>query len=203
MVFLSISDSGPLVAHRFGDRSAFKSFPSLLHWPIHGTGCPGRIKVSFITKWPLRGSMANVIGPSGLSGCFRCFFVWRPRTPDPTRCPRCKSTLWDVPRLHKIRRGSGLGVREVIEPLRSQILAAIRANRASNPRVFGSVARGTASRRSDVDLLVDFDEGASVLDQIGLIRDLELVLRRKVDVTSDRGLHWIIRPQVLLEAVPL
>jgi hypothetical protein len=54
-----------------------------------------------------------------------------------------------------------------------------------------------------VDFLVDFDEGATLFDRIGLIQDLEAILNRLVDVTSDRGLHWIIRPQVLFEAVPL
>jgi predicted nucleotidyltransferase len=147
--------------------------------------------------------MSNVIGPDGLSGCFRCFFVWRPRSPEPTRCPRCKSPLWDVPKLTKIHRGGGLGIHEVLGPKRPEVLRLIEKNRARNPRVFGSVGRGTATAKSDLDLLVDFDDGASAFDQVGLIQDLEDLLGRKVDVTEARGLHWIVRPQALLEAVPL
>jgi uncharacterized protein len=147
--------------------------------------------------------MSNSISPDGLSGCFRCSFVWRPRKREAAICPRCKSLLWDVPRLEKVRRGGGLGISEVIGPHHNEVLRLIAKNRASNPRVFGSVARGTASPRSDLDLLVDFGPGASAFDQVGLIQDLEDLLGRPVDVAEPGGLHWLIRPQVMWEAVPL
>lgn len=101
-----------------------------------------------------------------------------------------------------MRRGGGLGVADVVGPHREELLRRVRKNRARNPRVFGSVARGTATRRSDLDLLVDFDEGASALDQVGLIQVLGKLFRRRVDVTELAGLHWIVRPQALIEAVP-
>ncbi|MGI0128672.1 MAG: nucleotidyltransferase family protein [Thermoplasmata archaeon] len=82
-------------------------------------------------------------------------------------------------------------------------MAAIQNNHAAHPRVFGSVARGAAGRGSDVDILVDFERGASAFDQVGLIDDLENLLGRRVEVTTVDGLHWLVRPQVLLEAVPL
>jgi uncharacterized protein len=69
--------------------------------------------------------------------------------------------------------------------------------------VFGSVARSEASARSDLDLLVDFDPGASVFDQVGLMQDLEKVFGRKVDVAEPSGLHWLVRPQAVFEAVPI
>jgi len=146
--------------------------------------------------------MANIIDASGLSGCFRCHFVWRPRTQDPTRCPRCKSTLWDVPKLSKVRRGGGAGIKEVLEPHRHKIGEAVRRNRGTHLRVFGSVAASRAGSSSDVDLIVDFEPGATAFDQIGLAQDLEAILGRRVEVVTDRGLHWIIRPQVLFEAIP-
>jgi hypothetical protein len=65
------------------------------------------------------------------------------------------------------------------------------------------VARGTANAKSDIDLLVDFDDNASVFDHVALIQDLETLFGRSVDVASPSGLHWIIRPQVLIEAVPV
>ena len=147
--------------------------------------------------------MSSIIGPSGLSGCYRCFFVWRPRTDEPVRCPRCKSALWDVPLLAKVRRGGGLGIAELLDPFRKEIAQALHETHARNPRVFGSVARGSAGRRSDVDLLVDFDPAASAFDQVGLAQDLEEVFGRHVEVTEPSGLHWIIRPQVLFEAVAI
>ncbi len=56
---------------------------------------------------------------------------------------------------------------------------------------------------SDVDFLVEFEEGRSVLDLAGLWQDLEELLERKVDVAETEGLHWYIRDQILKEAVPL
>jgi uncharacterized protein len=147
--------------------------------------------------------MSNQLRLGGLSGCFRCGFVWTPRTPEPRRCPRCKSQLWDAPILHPVRRGTGLGIADVIEPERSEFEEILQRNRARNPRVFGSVARNQADRESDIDLLVDFEDGASAFDQVGLIDDLQKLFHRRVDVAEPSGLHWLIRPQVLFEAVPL
>lgn len=79
----------------------------------------------------------------------------------------------------------------------------MRSNKARNPRVFGSVARSEATRKSDVDFLVDFDPEASAFDHVGLIQDLERILHRKVHVTEPGGLHWLIRPQVFFEAIPI
>jgi len=148
-------------------------------------------------------SVTNLLQPEGLAGCFRCAYVWRPRSSEPERCPRCKSKLWDVPKLRPVRPGKGLGIREIVGPKREELLVALRAHRARNPRVFGSVVRSKASVASDLDLLVDFDPEASLFDHVGLLLDLEKVFRRKVDVTEPNGLHWLIRPQVLFEAVPV
>ena len=51
--------------------------------------------------------------------------------------------------------------------------------------------------------VVEFEPDASAFDHIGLIQDLEELLGRRVDVATSSTLHWIIRPQALLEAVPL
>ena len=163
----------------------------------------GRNEGNFIYVTTGTSHVSNLINPSGLSGCFRCGFVWRPRSVNPRICPRCKSRLWDAPRLRPVRLGSGLGVREIVGPKRHELNVALRTWKARNPRVFGSVARAQATASSDLDLLVDFDEGASAYDQIGLANELQRVFRRGVDVTSEPGLHWMIRPQVLFEAVPV
>lgn len=71
---------------------------------------------------------------------------------------------------------------------RDEIVRAAAAHGASNVRVFGSVARGSAGPGSDIDLLVDFEQGRTLLDQVGLWRDLEALLGRSVDVVSTGGL---------------
>lgn len=67
--------------------------------------------------------------------------------------------------------------------------------------MFGSVARSNASAGSDLDLLGDFDPGASLFDPVDLLRDLERIFRRTVDLAEPSGLHWFARPPVLFEVV--
>ena len=59
---------------------------------------------------------------------------------------------------------------------RAEILGVAHKRRAHRIAVFGSVARGEADSDSDLDLLVDFEPGASLLDHIGLFQDREDLL---------------------------
>ena len=92
---------------------------------------------------------------------------------------------------------------ELLRSKREEILRLASRHGARNVRVFGSVARGEADERSDVDLLVDLEPGRSLLDLGGLLMDLRDLLRRNVDVVTERGLKSRIRSRVLQEAVPL
>jgi predicted nucleotidyltransferase len=71
---------------------------------------------------------------------------------------------------------------------RAGILSVARKRRAHRLAVFGSVARGEARPDSDLDLLVDFEPAASLLDHVGLFQDLEELLGVGVDVVSRRAL---------------
>lgn len=64
---------------------------------------------------------------------------------------------------------------------RAQIIAPAEKRGARNIRIFGSVARGDQRYDSDIDFLVDFEPGHSLLDLTGLWLDLETVLGCKVD----------------------
>jgi hypothetical protein len=74
---------------------------------------------------------------------------------------------------------------------------------AGNVRVFGSVARGEANATSDLDLLVAWEPGRSLLDHAGLVQDLQELLGVKVHVGTERALHWYVRDRILREATPL
>ena len=92
---------------------------------------------------------------------------------------------------------------DFLKAKRADILRVAALHGGRNVRVFGSAARGDEGPSSDVDFLVEFEEGRSVLDLAGLWQDLEELLARKVDVAEPEGLHWYIRDRVLKEAVPL
>ncbi len=76
---------------------------------------------------------------------------------------------------------------------RSEIATRFRANVEG---IFGSVARGDERPESDVDVLVRFSKGASLLDLVALGDFLEDHLRRRVDIVSTRALREEIRPYV-------
>lgn len=86
---------------------------------------------------------------------------------------------------------------------REEILAVAARHGARTVRVFGSVVRGEETPASDLDLLVEFEPGRSLLDHIALAQDLKDLLGREVDVVTEGGLHWYIRDRICREAVPL
>jgi hypothetical protein len=86
---------------------------------------------------------------------------------------------------------------------RDEILRLAQRHGARNVRVFGSVARGEAGDTSDLDLLVEWEPGRSLLDHVALVQDLEEVLGIKVHVGTERSLHWYARERILSEAIPL
>jgi uncharacterized protein len=117
-------------------------------------------------------------------------------------CARCKTPYFDTPRVRVPHYGSGLGVKEVIGPSRATILRLVRRFGATNPRVFGSVARREATPTSDVDILVDVPE-ESRFRPIDLSLALRRTLGRPVDLVVERDLFWLVQPAVVAEAVPL
>jgi predicted nucleotidyltransferase len=96
-----------------------------------------------------------------------------------------------------------MALEDLVRDKRSEILRLANKYGARNIRIFGSLARGEADTDSDLDLLVTMEEGRTLLDLVGLWQDLEELLGRKVDVTSDGGLSPHLRERILAEAVAL
>jgi uncharacterized protein len=90
-----------------------------------------------------------------------------------------------------------------LEKQRDAILRIAAKHGARNVRVFGSTARGTTTAHSDVDILVDLEQGRSLLDQVGLKQELEDLLGRNVDVVVEGGISPYLEERILAEAVPL
>lgn len=91
----------------------------------------------------------------------------------------------------------------LVKNKRDDILRIAEKHGAHNVRVFGSVARATDDETSDVDLLVDFEKGRSLMDLAGLEIELKELLSRKVDVVTTGGLSPYLKDRILAEAKPL
>jgi uncharacterized protein len=96
-----------------------------------------------------------------------------------------------------------MSLQELLRKKRQEILDIAAKHGAYNVRVFGSVVRGDADEKSDVDILVELAPGRSLFDLGGVLMDVENLLGCKVDVVTERGLRKRIRERVLKEAVPL
>jgi len=92
---------------------------------------------------------------------------------------------------------------DLLKSRREEILRIAAKHGAHNIRVFGSVARGEADSQSDIDLLVEFERGTTLLGHAALVQELEELLGIKVDVVSERGLRDRVRERVLREAVAI
>lgn len=96
-----------------------------------------------------------------------------------------------------------MGVAEVVSGKREAILRIAAKHGVQRIQVFGSVARGDAGPKSDVDFLVEVGQHHSPFFPGGLVADLEALLGRRVDVVEPDGLYAPLRDAVLKEAVPL
>ena len=90
-----------------------------------------------------------------------------------------------------------------IQEKKADIINISQRYHAENIRIFGSVARGEATDKSDVDFLVSFLPNASLFDQAGLIEELSKLLERNVDVVSERAVNPYLRETIKAEALSL
>ena len=90
-----------------------------------------------------------------------------------------------------------------LENLRERMEPTLSSYGVVRASVFGSWARGEAGSESDVDLLVEFEEGCSLLDLVGLQQDLSDELGMEVDVVTFASLHPLLRDRILQDQVPL
>ena len=100
---------------------------------------------------------------------------------------------------------SSIALRALIDAHRDELDAVMHRYSATNPRLFGSVARGTANDRSDIDILVDLDPaGGNILFRAGgLSHEFRRILAREVDVFSAELLKHPVSESALSDLVEL
>jgi len=102
----------------------------------------------------------------------------------------------------------------LVEPRRAVTLTELRGHRDQihtiaarygirNVRVFGSVARDTATDDSDLDLLVDVEPGHGYLDLTSFALDVEDLLGVFTQVATANGITPRLRDRILTDAVPV
>jgi predicted nucleotidyltransferase len=92
---------------------------------------------------------------------------------------------------------------QLIDAIRQKVTAPMVRRGVIRAGVFGSVARGEATESSDVDFLVEFESGRTLLDLSGLRRELGEILDREVDLATRASLHPEMREEVLRDLIPV
>jgi predicted nucleotidyltransferase len=65
--------------------------------------------------------------------------------------------------------------------------------------VFGSYARGDMGNTSDIDLVVQFKKGKSLLDLVALKEEIEKKIKKPVDIITYNSLHPLLKEKILKE----
>ena len=67
--------------------------------------------------------------------------------------------------------------------------------------IFGSFVRGEYKKRSDIDILVDFEEVPDLLEFIDLEEYLRKLLKKKVDLVRKDAVRHELKDRILKEVV--
>jgi len=86
-----------------------------------------------------------------------------------------------------------------IQVIRKKMIPIFKRQGVTKAALFGSVVRGEAKKRSDIDILVRFRGQKSLLDLVGLELELEEKLGKKVDVLTYDSIHPLLRDIILKE----
>ena len=99
-----------------------------------------------------------------------------------------------------------LALRELLDARREEFEALLQKYVATNPRLFGSIARGTAHAGSDIDILVEMDpaDGNLLMRASGLMEETRTLFGRgDIDIFPVQLLKKPISESALANAVAL
>ena len=83
-----------------------------------------------------------------------------------------------------------MNLQDLIRTHRDAILSSALSHGVENIRLFGSVARGQATIKSDIDLLVHMQEGRDYFDLVDFQHDIKCLFQCKM--FKKRNKVWII-----------
>jgi predicted nucleotidyltransferase len=75
----------------------------------------------------------------------------------------------------------------------------LRKYKVSKVGIFGSYAKDKAKKKSDVDLLVEFEEVIDLFEFVHLTDEVEKVFKRKVNLATPDAIKPYIRPRIMKE----
>jgi hypothetical protein len=85
---------------------------------------------------------------------------------------------------------------QFLQQHKQQLVEFAKENDIKYLALFGSHARGEEKESSDVDLLVEYSPGTSLLDVVGMELELGDQLNKKIDLVSKKYVNKHIQPYI-------
>lgn len=90
-----------------------------------------------------------------------------------------------------------------LEDIKKKVIPILREAGVTRSSIFGSHVRGEAREGSDIDMLVEVPRGTGLFGFVELQRELEHVLKKKVDLVTFKSIHPLLRDRILKEQFPI
>ena len=90
---------------------------------------------------------------------------------------------------------------EKIKKIRGILVEVLKKYGVSKAAIFGSVARGDDMEDSDIDIIVEFVDGKSLLDLVALKLELQKMLGKEIDIITYNSIHPLLKERILGEQV--
>ncbi len=82
--------------------------------------------------------------------------------------------------------------------LKKKIVPILIKNDVKHAAIFGSYARGEATKKSDVDILIEYkNDDKSLFDLVDLQSELEKTLKKRVDLITYESIYHRLRGHIL------
>ena len=93
--------------------------------------------------------------------------------------------------------------KEIIRKIKITSVPLLKKNGVARASLFGSYARGESTKKSDVDMLIQFKGRKSLLDLAGLEIELESALKKKVDLLTYKSINHLLRDRIIKDEVKI
>lgn len=152
-----------------------------------------------------------VIRPGGAIFCFihylyssLCFYVKKPSIfPLIFYFAIINSFIYPVNVLNLRAHGIIKYMSEEIKTIKKQILPILKKAGVLKSSLFGSVVRGEANKKSDIDILVELPKDKTMFDLMDLEEKLETKLGKNVDLITYRSVHHLLRDIIFKEQIQI
>ena len=90
-----------------------------------------------------------------------------------------------------------------IEAIKKKMIPVLKNFNVKKAGIFGSYARGEQKRNSDIDLLIEINNGADLFDLIRLKANLEKETKKRVDLVEYNLIRKELKKKILNEEIPI